>query len=51
MIPINAGVDNGLDVILLGLRAAGIKKGDEIIVQANGCIATMLGVIHSSSNQ
>ena len=40
-----AGVDNGLDAILVGLMAAGIQPGDEIIVQANGYIATMLGVI------
>ena len=40
-----AGVDNGLDAILLGLQAAGIKPGDEVIVQANGYIATMLGVM------
>ena len=40
-----AGVDNGLDAILLGLIASGIKPGDEIIVQANGYIATMLGVM------
>ena len=41
-----AGVDNGLDAIQLGLEAAGIMPGDEIIVQANGYIATMLGVMH-----
>lgn len=40
-----AGVDNGLDAILLGLMASGIEPGDEIIVQANGYIATMLGVM------
>lgn len=40
-----AGVDNGLDAILLGLMAAGIEPGDEIIVQANGYIATMLGIM------
>lgn len=40
-----AGVDNGLDAITLGLEASGIKEGDEIIVQANGYIATMLGVL------
>ena len=40
-----AGVDNGLDAILLGLQAAGIGPGDEIIVQANGYIATVLGVM------
>ncbi len=40
-----AGVDNGLDAITLGLEASGIKEGDEIIVQANGYIATMLGIM------
>lgn len=40
-----AGVDNGLDAIMLGLRASGIKESDEIIVQANGYIATMLGIL------
>lgn len=40
-----ASVDNGLDAILIGLKASGIKPGDEIIVQANGYIATMLGIM------
>ena len=40
-----AGVDNGLDAILVGLMAGGIQPGDEIIVQANGYIATMLGIM------
>ena len=40
-----AGVDNGLDAILLGLEASGIKPGDEVILQANGYIATVLGVM------
>ncbi len=40
-----AGVDNGLDAITLGLMASGIGQGDEVIVQANGYIATMLGVM------
>ena len=40
-----AGVDNGLDAIQLGLLASGITEGDEIIVQANGYIATMLGIM------
>lgn len=39
-----AGVDNGLNAIRLGLYACGIGAGDEVIVQANGYIATMLGV-------
>ncbi len=41
-----AGVDNGLDAIWLGLKAAGIGEGDEVIVQANGYIATMMGVMN-----
>ncbi|MCR5301516.1 MAG: DegT/DnrJ/EryC1/StrS family aminotransferase [Lachnospiraceae bacterium] len=40
-----AGVDNGLDAITLGLMASGIGEGDEVIVQANGYIATMLGIM------
>ena len=44
-----AGVDNGLDAILLGLKASGIKEGDEVIVQANGYIATMLGIMQSGA--
>ena len=40
-----AGVANGLDAIMLGLKASGIREGDEIIVQANGYIATMLGIM------
>ncbi len=39
-----AGVDNGLNAIRLGLYACGIGEGDEVIVQSNGYIATMLGV-------
>lgn len=38
------GVDNGLNAIVLGLKALGIGKGDEVIVAANTYIATVLGV-------
>lgn len=41
-----AGVDNGVDAIHLGLQAAGITDGDEVIMQANGYIATALGIMH-----
>ncbi len=44
-----ASVDNGLDAITLGLKAAGIEPGDEIIVQANGYIATMLGIMQCAA--
>lgn len=39
-----AGVDNGLNAIHLGVVAAGIGTGDEVIVQANGYIATILAI-------
>ena len=38
------GVDNGLNAIVLGIKALGIKEGDEVIVAANTYIATALGV-------
>ena len=38
------GVDNGLNAIVLALRSLGIKKGDEIIVQANTYIASVMGI-------
>ncbi len=44
-----AGVDNGLNAIHLGLEAAGIGPGDEIIMQANGYIATVLGIMYTGA--
>lgn len=38
------GVDNGTNAIKLGIQALGIKAGDEVIVQANTYIATVLGI-------
>ncbi len=38
------GVDNGLNAIVLGIKALGIGEGDEVIVAANTYIATVLGV-------
>lgn len=38
------GIGNGLDALVLILRAYGIKKGDEVIVPANSYIATALAV-------
>ena len=37
------GVDNGLNAIMLGIRALDIGEGDEVIVAANTYIATVLG--------
>lgn len=41
------GVDNGLNAISLGIKALNFSEGDEILVQANTYIATMLGVSHN----
>ncbi len=38
------GVDNGTNAIKIGMQALGIKKGDEVLVQANTYIATVLGI-------
>lgn len=38
------GVDNGLNAIVLGIKALDIGPGDEVIVAANTYIATVLGV-------
>ena len=43
------GVDNGLNAIALGIRALGIGSGDEVIVQANTYIATILGISHNGA--
>lgn len=39
-----AGVANGLDALILGLRALGVRAGDEVIVPSNTYIATWLAV-------
>ncbi|QTX31892.1 DegT/DnrJ/EryC1/StrS family aminotransferase [Aminithiophilus ramosus] len=38
------GLNSGLDALTLGLRAMGIGPGDEVIVQANTYIATVLAI-------
>jgi dTDP-4-amino-4,6-dideoxygalactose transaminase len=43
------GVANGTDAIELGLRAAGIGPGDEVIVPANTFIATALAVARAGA--
>src|SRR5205809_7831763 len=40
------GVANGLDALVLILRALGIVPGDEVIVPGNTYIATWLAVSH-----
>jgi dTDP-4-amino-4,6-dideoxygalactose transaminase len=42
-----SGVANGLDALLLSLKACSFEKGDEIIVPSNTYIATILAVLHA----
>lgn len=39
-----AGVGNGLDALWLAFRVLGIGEGDEVIVQANTYIASVMGI-------
>lgn len=38
------GLASGLDALYLGMRALGISTGDEVIVQANTYIASVMGI-------
>lgn len=38
------GLDNGLNALVIAFRELGIKKGDEVIVQANTYIASVMGI-------
>jgi dTDP-4-amino-4,6-dideoxygalactose transaminase len=42
----SVGLSNGLDALILSLRALDIKAGDEVIVPSNTYIATVLAVTH-----
>lgn len=43
------GVGNGLDALMLSLKALGIGKGDEVIIPSNTFIATALAVTYSGA--
>lgn len=43
------GVGNGLDALMLSLKALGIGNGDEVIVPANTFIATALAVTYAGA--
>lgn len=42
------GVANGLDALILALRACNFEKGSEIIVPSNTYIATILSILHNN---
>src|SRR5664279_1004910 len=43
----SCGVANGLDALLLSLKACNFEKGGEVIVPSNTYIATILAVLHA----
>lgn len=43
------GTGNGLDALMLSLKALGIKQGDEVIVPSNTFIATALAVTYTGA--
>ena len=43
----SVGVANGLDALILAIRALDIKPGSEILVPSNTYIATILSIIHN----
>ena len=42
--PFCVGLANGLDALWIGMKALGIKEGDEVLVQSNSYIATVMGI-------
>ena len=43
------GLNSGLDALIMSVRALGIGKGDEVIVQANTYIASVLGITENGA--
>ena len=43
------GVSSGVDAIAVGLLAAGIEPGDEVITAANTCLPTVIGIAASGA--
>ena len=44
------GVGNGLDALMLSLKALGVSEGDEVIVPSNTYIATVLAITYVGAN-
>ncbi|MGL5053356.1 MAG: DegT/DnrJ/EryC1/StrS family aminotransferase [Cetobacterium sp.] len=43
------GIDNGLNALVLAFRALGIKERDEVLVQGNTFIASVMGITMNSA--
>lgn len=43
------GLNSGLDALIMSVRALGIGEGDEVIVQTNTYIATVLGITENKA--
>ncbi len=43
------GLNSGLDALIMSLRALGVGGGDEVIVQSNTYIATVLGITENGA--
>lgn len=43
------GLNSGLDALIMTVRALGIGRGDEVIVQSNTYIATVLGITENGA--
>lgn len=43
------GLNSGLDALIMSVRALGIGQGDEVIVQANTYIATVIGITENGA--
>jgi dTDP-3-amino-3,4,6-trideoxy-alpha-D-glucose transaminase len=41
------GVGSGLDALTIGLRALGVRAGDEVVVPSHTFVATWLAVVHA----
>lgn len=48
-VKVAVGVANGLDAIEVGLRAAGIGPGDEVITSPMTAVATVLGIVRAGA--
>jgi dTDP-4-amino-4,6-dideoxygalactose transaminase len=46
-VPYCCGVANGLDALILALKAFQFQSGDEVIVPSNTYIATILSIVHA----